>query len=129
MLTPEEFNQLKALLSEQLAPVLEKIANQSFQIELLKQQLKQQQAETHDLLSHIDNFLQGKEEPPMPISEAWKLLGFRTAGALRGAIRRGVYTQERGEVLRRGTSILVNVQKCMESGYTPIHRRRRDHST
>lgn len=123
-MSPEEFSKLKSLLSEQLSPALEKIERQSAQIELLKRQLEDQQAQTFDLLSHIDTLLQGKEKPPVPITEAWKQLGFKSHEGLRGAIRRGVYTQERGEVLRRGTSILVNVQKCLERGYTPIHQRR-----
>ena len=128
-MTPEDLNEIKELLRQyEPPPALEKIDEQSAQIELLKQQLDQQQQQLTvalDLLAHIDNRLQNKERPPVPISEAWTQLGFQSADGLRGAIRRGVYSQERGEILRRGTSILVNVQKCLESGYTPIHRRQR----
>ncbi len=127
-MSPEELNQIKELLAQyDPPPALEKIEQQSAQIELLKKQLEQQQQqldETLDLLTHIDNRLQNKERPPVPISQAWESLGFPSAEGLRGAIRRGVYSQERDEILRRGTSILVNVQKCLENGYTPIHRRR-----
>ena len=123
----EELNQIRELLRQyESPPALEKIEQQSAQIELLKQQLNQQQQQLNialDLLSHIDNRLQNKERPPVPISQAWGPLGFKSAEGLRGAIRRKNYTQERGEILRRGASILVNVQKCLENGYTPIHRR------
>ena len=126
-MTPEDLNEIKELLRQyEPPPALEKIDEQSAQIELLKQQLDQQQQQLTvalDLLAHIDNRLQNKERPPVPISEAWAQLGFRSAEALRGAIRRGVYNQQRGEILRRGTSILVNVQRCLENGYAPIHRR------
>ena len=125
-MSPEELNQIKDLIAQYPSVALEKIDQQSAQIELLKQQLKQQQqqlTETLDLLTHIDYRLQDKQAPPVPISQAWVQLGFRSDQGLRGAIRRGVYSQERGEVLIRGASILVNVQKCLENGYTPIHRR------
>ncbi|EKU97922.1 hypothetical protein Lepto7375DRAFT_7180 [Leptolyngbya sp. PCC 7375] len=126
-MTPEEFNQIKELLDQhQSSPALEMIEQQSAQIDHLKRQLEQQQyqlTETLDLLAHIDTRLKDKQKPPVPISQAWKQLGFKSAEGLRGAIRRKNYTQERGEILRRGTSILVNVQKCLENGYTPIHHR------
>ena len=126
-MTPEDLKQIRELLHQyEPPPALEKIEQQSAQIELLKQQLDQQEQQLTialDLLAHIDNRLQDKDRPPVPISQAWSQLGFKSAEGLRGAIRRGVYNQQRGEILRRGASILINVQKCLENGYTPIHRR------
>ena len=120
-MTNEQVELIEQLLSQKLEPLLEHTRQQSAQIELLKEQLEQQT----DSLEHLNAQLQGKQRPPAPISKAWKPLGFPSEGALRGAIRRGVYTQERGEILRRNTSILVNVQRCLESGFTPTHRRQR----
>ena len=120
----EDIAEFKQLLSEYMEPVVQVVQQQSAQIELLKEQLRRQTAETNDLLSHIEAQLDNKQRPPVPISEAWEPLGFRSEAGLRGAINRKVYTQNAGEVLRRGASILVDVDKCLKNGFRPIHRRR-----
>ena len=124
----EQLQAFEKLLNQKLEPLLEQNRQQSAQIELLQQQLDEQASQTLDSLDHINSQLQGKQVPPVPISEAWQKLGFKSEVALRGAIRRGTYKQEQGEVLRRGTSILVNVEKCLENGFTPIHRRQSQRS-
>ncbi|MEL7494311.1 MAG: hypothetical protein AAGJ95_10170 [Cyanobacteria bacterium J06554_11] len=107
---------MEAAISRTQAPLLK-------EVQRLAEVTQQQSGEITALREELSALSSPILDRPIPLKEAWEKLGFTSENACRQQLKRGLYANVRGAIIKRGAAIYLNPAVCLASEAVPAHQR------